>query len=305
MYRQTILLTLAAAPTLLPGLEPNRPQVQATFHQSYSMQAGSKLTVNNLNGSIEISGWDQNTLDVSATKYAETQELLAQLKIDVSVASGGVLIRTIPPSESGNVGVKYVIKVPRRAELTEIRSSNGSIHINEIEGDANLRTSNGAVHAERTHGKLEIATSNGAVEVQNIEGETDVRTSNGGVRASGIRGPLVAMTSNGGMRVDLEDSRGGAVRLTTTNGGVDLKLGAAAPSDVNASTSNGSITVRLPASAGARVKAETSRNSRISSDFEVQKEGENTPSRLEGVVGSGGPQLHLTTSHGSIQLVKL
>ena len=200
MYQRTILLTLAAA-TLLMGLEPNRPQVQATFHQSYPMQSGSKLTLNNLNGSVEISGWDQNILDVTATKYAETQELLAQLKIDVSVAAGGVLIRTIPPPESGNVGVKYVIKIPRRAELTEIRSSNGAIHINEIEGDANLRTSNGAVHAEKTRGKLEITTSNGAVDVQNIEGETDVHTSNGGVRASGIRGPLVAMTSNGGIRI--------------------------------------------------------------------------------------------------------
>ena len=54
MYRRTILLTLAAA-TLLPGLEPKRTQVQATFHQSHPMQSGSKLTVTNLNGSIEIS----------------------------------------------------------------------------------------------------------------------------------------------------------------------------------------------------------------------------------------------------------
>ena len=86
---------------------------------------------------------------------------------------------------------------------------------------------------------------------------------------------------------------------------MELKLGTVTNSEVTAATSNGSITVRIPASAGARVKAETSRNSRVASEFEVRMEGQNTPSRLEGVVGSGGPQLHLTTSQGSIQLLKL
>ncbi len=284
MYGRTLLLTLAAIP-LLVGQE--KPRVQAEFHQSYPMQPGSKLTVDNLNGSVEISGWDQSTLDVSATRYAETQPLLDGLKIDIAVGSGGAVIRTLPPLESGNVGVKYVIKVPRRAELTDIRSSNGAIRINEIEGDASLRTSNGSVHASKTRGKLEIATSNGAVQVQSIEGETSVQTSNGAIQA------------------DLQDSRGGAVRLTTSNGGVELKLGTVTSSEVTAATSNGSITVRIPASAGARVKAETSRNSRVASEFEVRMEGENTPSHLEGVVGTGGPQLHLTTSQGSIQLLKL
>src|SRR6266568_2504866 len=84
MYRRTLLLTLAAIP-LLVGQEKQR--VQAEFHQSYPMQPGSKLTVDNLNGSVEISGWDQSTLDVSATRYAETQPSLDALKIDIAVGS--------------------------------------------------------------------------------------------------------------------------------------------------------------------------------------------------------------------------
>jgi hypothetical protein len=301
MYRRTLLLTLAVAPVLL-GQET---RFRTELHQSYPMQSGAKLTVSNFNGAVEITGWDQNTLDLTATKYAETQQLLDQLNIDVSASSGGVLIRTVPPTAPGNAGVKYVLKVPRRAVLTEIRTTNGAMRINEIEGDANLRTSNGAVHASKTRGKLEIATSNGAVEVQDIEGDTDVQTSNGAVRAARIRGPLAAVTTNGAMHVDLEDSRGGAVKLTTSNGSVDLKVGSALQGDVNASTSNGAITVRLNNAAGARITAETSRTNHISSDFDIRREGENTPSRLEGVVGSGGPQLHLKTSQGPIRLLKL
>jgi len=286
MRKSTLLLTLAAIPVLF-GLEPEKTRVQAEYHQSYPMQPGSRLTVNNQNGSIEIAGWDQNTLDISATRYAETQQVLDQLKIDVATAADGVHIRTIVPQDSENAGVKYVIKVPRRAELAEIRSTNGAIRVNDVEGSASLHTSNGSVHASKTRGKLQIDTSNGAVAVQGIDGDTDVHTSNGSVRA------------------DLEESRGGAITLITTNGSVELKLGAVTQGEVKAATSNGSITVRIPAVAGAHVKAETSGHSRVSTDFDVRKEGENSPSRLEGIVGAGGPQLNLTTTQGSIRILKI
>ena len=301
MRRRFLLLTLAA-PLLLAALEPNRT---AEVHYSYAMQPGARLTVENMNGSIEISGWDQNTIDISATKHAETDQMLALIKVEVSVAADGVHIRTVAPENAHNVGVKYVLKVPRRTELAEIRSSNGSIHVTDTEGAANLRTSNGSVRVSKTRGKLEIGTSNGSVQIQENDGETDVRTSNGSVHASGIRGPLAATSSNGSMQVDLEESRGGPVTLRTSNGGVDLKLGAATQSDVKAETSNGGITLRMPASAGAHVRAVTSSHNKVSSDFDVRKEGSNSESHLEGVVGGGGPNVDLTTSQGSIRLLKL
>jgi DUF4097 and DUF4098 domain-containing protein YvlB len=300
MHRRTLILIMAA-PLFLTGLEHRTADV----HYSYPMQAGSKLTLENVNGSIEITGWDQNAIDITATKYAETDQLLAQLSVDVAVAADGIHIRTITPPEAHNMGVKYVLKVPRRAELAEIRSSNGSIRVSETEGPAVLRTTNGSVHASKTRGKLEIGTSNGSVQIEENEGETDVHTSNGSVHASKISGPLTAVSSNGGMRVDMVESRGGPITLTTSNGGVDLKLGSATQSAVKAATSNGSITLRMPASAGAHVKAVTSVRDKVSSDFDVHREGENSESRLEGVVGGGGPTVELTTSQGSIRLLKL
>lgn len=295
MHRRTLILTMAA-PLILSGLE----RKTADLHYSYPMQAGSKLTVDSVNGSIEITGWDQNVIDISATKYAETDLLLAQVSVDIAVAADGVHIRTITPPEGNDMGVKYVLKVPRRAELAEIRSTNGSIRISESEGPANLQTTNGSVRASKTRGKLTIGTSNGSVQIEENEGETDVHTSNGSVRASRISGPLTAITSNGGMHVDIEESRGGPITLTTSNGGVDLKLGSATQSAVKAATSNGSITLRMPASAGAHVKAVTSSRDKVLSDFDVRREGENSESHLEGVVGGGGPTVELETSQGSI-----
>jgi len=280
MYRRTLVFTMVV-PMMVAALEPNKT---ADVHYSYPMQTGAKLTVENVNGSIEISGWDQSTIDITATKYAETDQLLAQIKVDVAVAADGVHIRTIPPAESGQVGVKYVLKVPRRAELAEIRSTNGAIRISEIEGGANLHTTNGSVHATKTRGKLAIGTSNGAVQIEGNDGDTDVHTSNGSIKASEISGPVNAVTSNGA---------------------VDLKLASTALGAVKAATSNGGITVRMPAGGGARVRAVTSSHNKIVSDFEVRKEGDNSESHLQGVVGGGGPDVELSTSHGSIRLLKL
>jgi DUF4097 and DUF4098 domain-containing protein YvlB len=186
MYRN-LFLTLAGATALL-ALEPKHT---AEMHSSYPMQSGSQLTVANVNGSIEISGWDQSTIDITATKYAETPELLDQVKVDVATDSTGVHIRTLTP-ESGNVGVKYAIKVPRGVQLADIHSTNGSLRINEVDGAANLHTTNGSVRVVKARGKLEIQTSNGSVDMQEVEGEAQVTTSNGSVRASAIRGPLTA-----------------------------------------------------------------------------------------------------------------
>lgn len=280
MYRRTLVFSIAV-PIMLGAAETQRTEV---VHSSYPMQAGSKLTVENVNGSIEIAGWDQGTIDITATKYADTDQLLAQLKVDVAVASDGVHIRTIHPSESGNMGVKYVLKVPRRAELAEIRSTNGAIRVSEIEGGANLQTTNGSVHATKTRGKLEIGTSNGAVKIDENDGETDVHTSNGSVKASGIRGPLNAVTSNGAVDLNLDQFSQGAVKAATSNGGIVL---------------------RMPAATGARVRAVTSSHNKITSDFDVRKEGENSESHLEGVIGAGGPAVELSTSQGSIRLLKL
>ena len=278
----------------------------ADFHHSYPLKAGGRLAVENFNGSVEISGWDESTVDISGTKYGPTPELRDAIKIDISAAPDSVSIRTVRPIEKrGNLGAKYVIKVPRKVKLERIVSSNGSIRTTDVDGDARLRTSNGAIRAMNLRGSLEAQTTNGTVELDGIEGSASVRTSNGRVRAEKLNGSLEAYTTNGGITAEIAKSeRGRPVKVGTTNGSVDLRVGSPLAEEVRASTTNGSITVKLPSDIKARVLAHTS-NSSISTDFEVQTQGALSKNHLEGTIGSGGPLLDLTTSNGSIRLVKI
>jgi DUF4097 and DUF4098 domain-containing protein YvlB len=262
--------------------------------------------VENFNGSIEIASWDQDSIDISGVKYAGTTELRDAMKIDVATTGDTLHVRTVRPSERrGNMGAKYVIKVPRKIELDRITSSNGSIRVNDIEGAARLRSSNGGIRVTNMKGSVDAQTSNGSVEVQDLDGSAVLKTSNGRVHAEGVKGTLEAETSNGGINVHLTKAEAGRpVKLDTSNGSIELTVDSANQNDVFASTSNAGITVHMPPTIGARLRAHTS-NGSISSDFEVQVQGQISKHSLEGTIGSGGPVLDLSTSNGGIHLVKL
>jgi DUF4097 and DUF4098 domain-containing protein YvlB len=193
-------------------------RVQEDFHYSYPLSAGGRIEVENQNGPVDITGWDQNNVDVSGTKYASSPEWLKEMKVEVIPASTSVSIRTVRSHVSwGNMGVRYVIRVPHGVELARVFTSNGPIHVDDIDAETNLRTSNGPV------------------------------------RLTGIKGPIQVETSNG--PVNVTDAAGPA-RLRTSNGPVELSLNSVA--DVRARTSNGPITLRIPSGTGATVRASTS-----------------------------------------------
>ena len=309
MRTASLVFSLGLCQALLLGLEPKSrsDNFKEDFHYSYAMQPGGRLSVENFNGAVEISGWDQNTIDVTGTKYAETADLLKAIKVEVSVSGGVARVRSSRPGEvRGNMGVRYQIRAPRRTALDPVASSNGRIAAADLEGPARLVTSNGAVSAARIRGDLNVTTSNGSVRVEDLDGGAQLTTSNGGIHCTRVRGTVQARTSNGGVHVDLTGSKAGEpVRVETSNGGVDLRLGAMSSNPVHAVTSNGGITLEMPAGANARVKAVTSAHARVSSDFDVRREGPESRSRLEGQIGNGGALIELSTSNGGIHLKKL
>ncbi len=273
------------------------------FHFSYPLTSGGTLQVENFNGSIEISGWDKNTVDIDGTKYAATEARLREININVTPSANSVTIRTVPPLDRhGNYGARYLIHVPRKTELTSIVSSNGAIRVDTIEGRTHLKTSNGTIRASQLQGSLDARTSNGTVDVSDVTGDTTLHTSNGAVRADIRKGSFEATTSNGAITARLIEPDSKPIRLESSNGHIELTMDAAR--EVHADTSNSSITVRMPGSAGAVVRAHTS-NASITSDFDVSvRGGMLSKHRLEGTIGSGGPLLDLGTSNGGIKLVR-
>src|SRR5438067_12361922 len=115
-----LIPALAAGLLLLAGCDyedwgGDHQRHSKDFHFTYELQPGGHVTVEGFNGSIEISGWDQDSVVIDGAKYAPSPELLDAIKIDIQNSSDSVHIRAIRPSSPrGNMGAKFVIKVPRK-----------------------------------------------------------------------------------------------------------------------------------------------------------------------------------------------
>ena len=310
MCKQLLAFSAIAFFLMLTGCESDDvwasvAQERKDFHYTKPLNQGGRFSIENINGSVEISGWDRNEVDISGTKYARTKAYLDEMKIDVQASAGVVSIRTVPPVERShsNAGAKYIIRVPRRVAVDLAASTNGSIQLSSVEGGARIRTSNGRVTAKSVKGLVDITTTNGNVDIVDVTGGARVATSNGTVEADNLHGEFNAKTTNGGIKARLFDIPVNApVKAATSNGPVELTIDQVR-SDVRASTNNGHIHLRLPSNTNARVEARTS-NSSISSELDVKGKVEWSKKHLEGTLGSGGPHIDLSTSNGSIRLMK-
>jgi DUF4097 and DUF4098 domain-containing protein YvlB len=275
--RRFALAVLTGSTFFLAGCDiddfDSTDRFQADFHYNYPLKPGGSVSVETFNGTVDIVGWDQNSVDITGTKYARSEQLRDDIKIETTHSDSAVSVRAVRPSDlHGNMGAKFIIHVPKKVDLQRIASSNGHIEVRDVEGTVNLRTSNGRINAESIGGPLEASTSNGRITIHETEPAGHM--------------PIHARTSNGSIDISSEKPVTG---------------------DIHASTSNGSITLRLPSSTAARVRASTS-NSGISSDFDVTSQLRMDKHHLDGTLNnaaSNAPLIDLSTSNGHIRLAKL
>lgn len=273
------------------------------FHYEYPLKAGGRLSLESFNGAVEISTWDQNTIDISGTKRGPTEAAADMLNVSIDHTADSVAIRVVRPSERrNNLGARFAIKLPRNVLIDRITTSNGSIRIEDGVGPTRLHTSNGSIRLQSFRGTLDAQTSNGPIDLVECDGDVTAHSSNGHIHAEHLAGALDASTSNNSVTAVLErpDS---AVRISTSNGGVELTLPPNYSAAIRANTSNNSVALRFATEPNAHLIASTS-NSSITSAFEMRVHGNISRNHTEGDLGSGGPTIDLRTSNGAIRLVR-
>ncbi len=127
----------------------------------------------------------------------------------------------------------------------------------------------------------EISLVNGALDLQGIAGD---------VKASCVNGLLQAR--------DLS----GRVQLSTVNGQLDASVGQVSSSRVELSAVNGGLKLTLPSDAKARVEASTVSGG-ISNDFGLPVAKHMVGRSLNGELGGGGTEIHLSNVNGRIEIL--
>lgn len=299
----TSILTTVLA---LAGCSPMAGFDQATedFHFSYALQPGGQLNLTNMNGSVEITGWDRNSIDVSGTKYGPDAGRLKDVKVSVNASGKDATITTYIPKGDwhGSYGVRYRIHLPRNITLGQVETTNGAVIAENLAGGGHIKSSNGKLTLTSLSGDYRAETTNGTIEIENCSGLQVADTTNGGIRGHLKEGGIQARSTNGALDIAVDKPlENKPIQMKTTNGSLTLALAEFHGNPVRVETTNGSVTLRLPDHANARLRAETSMAS-IHNELSLSSTEESSKHKLRGQLGTGGPEIEASTSMGSIRI---
>lgn len=253
------------------------------FKQTVDLNAGGRLTLKTFKGSIKLTSWDRNQVEIVAriepgddvsTGYAE--ESVAATRIGVSGSGSSVRIESdyddVPCTRGFrffgiNTGcsktlpfVHYEIRAPRQLNIRV------EDHKSEI-------------FLERFQGAIEVDTHKGFVEAGDLAGELRFRTHKGRIRLDGVRG-----------RLDIETHKGEVLLVADEIDGRSRM-----------ETHKGMISLTLPASQGLDIRAELGRRANFHSDFAITSKAFGR-GRIEGSINGGGPLLTIESHKGEIRL---
>src|SRR5450759_1563567 len=121
-------------------------QVTQDFHRTVPLSANGRVSLDNINGNVTITGWDRNEVQIDAVKKARDQQKLDEARIEVDAGSDSVQIKTKYPDYHNNnnpATVTYELHVPRNARLDHIDLVNGSLQVSQVSGEIDAELVNG------------------------------------------------------------------------------------------------------------------------------------------------------------------
>ncbi len=157
-----LLLTAAAQGAVLDE------RYREEFHQTYPLAATGRVSLDNINGDVKITGWDRNEVKLDAVKSADEKEKLPRIQIQVDAQPDAIHIKTkyLDCEDHGchNPGsVEYTLMVPRGARVDRIGLVNGSLVLDQLSGEVRAASVNGRVTGTNLGGRTELSTVNGEV----------------------------------------------------------------------------------------------------------------------------------------------
>jgi DUF4097 and DUF4098 domain-containing protein YvlB len=192
--------------------------VKETEEFSFVIDSGGRISLDNINGDIQITGGAGDQVKITARKKAGSQEYMDDLKVVIDASSEYIRIETKRPKsesrwfswgDSGSGSVSFDLTVPTATNLDTISTVNGSVEISSVSG---------LVKAE---------TVNGDLDVSGLVANVDLETVNGGITAEfdsiGGSQRVSADAVNGKILIRLPADASARISAETVNGGIDAE----------------------------------------------------------------------------------
>ena len=140
-----------------------------TWTRTYTVAAGGRFEVVNVNGLVQVEAGTGPAIEIRAERRAKAssdeaaKDLLGKVQMLEDVKPDAVRLEAKPPKTiRGGVDIKFFVKVPAGVNVVA-RTVNGGIKLMSVPNDVEASTTNGGVEADQVSGTLRVSTTNGGV----------------------------------------------------------------------------------------------------------------------------------------------
>jgi DUF4097 and DUF4098 domain-containing protein YvlB len=288
-----IVLAAALADTVMAA--------ERTINETRAVEAKARISIENLAGLIDVSGWDRNEVQITGT----LDEQAKKLEIEGSGNVLNIVVR-YPQQHNLNIkeGTRLTIKVPRGCEL-DVESVSAEVKIAEVVGEISAESVSGNVTVRGAPAELNVDTVSGEIDVEVAGVRATLASVSGDILARGVGDKLEATTVSGEIEIT---AAGPLAELTTESVSGSMKIVASPTKDAqwDISAHSGDVDLTVPAGVNAGFSIGTFSGS-IHDGFghEAERTDEHAPGReLRFTQGSGGAEIEIESFSGDVVIRK-
>jgi hypothetical protein len=243
-------------------MTPKREAVanEQRYEQSFNVGKTAELTLRNVRGNIEVSGWDRPEISVVAVKRMGSEwgarESFEDSYVEMEQDGQHVRVRTRRPNGGGLFGwigigrtpprVDYTIKVPATSHVS-VRNVDGRIAASDIIGNVYARTVNGRIELKRISGQIITSVVDADVHGTELGGTLATKAVSGSVAvAQSQLSSLWAKSVSGSVRAETTIDPNGSYETGSVDGSFHLMVPRDSRISASMTSVSGTATCTLP-----------------------------------------------------------
>jgi hypothetical protein len=254
------------------------------FQRSYSLPAGSAVSISNVSGQISVTGGNYANISVQAVRVGRDKDMVEV--IDSSTPSQLSLKVQYPREGNYDASVNFIVQVPAGLHLKydKLSTASGDIEMANVAGEIGVNTASGDVTLHQVQGNVRANTASGDVKITQVQGDIQASSASGDVTAEDVSGQVSANTASGNVKV----------QLNSVDGAGQMKFASA----------SGDVTVAIAGKINASVQLSTG-SGEIQSDFDLSFDPQTGHGRRASArFGNGSVNMSLSAASGDIRLIK-
>lgn len=228
---------------------------QEAAPSKFALPRGSNVFIRNPLGDIEVTGWNQDTIEA----IADSNEGRNPSAVKINTAAGGNGDVTIQPDSSKVKGeVTLIVHLPRYALLKNVEGTSGSISIKDVDSPVKVSCNSGDISISNTKGAA-ASSNSGEILISNAVGPVTASANSGDIHIQQT-GPVEARSQSGD--ISIQKAAGNVILLTISGDMTTLDI----QGDLTVKTSSGDLKAEK---VSGRINANL-----VSSDAELRRVGQ-------------------------------